>query len=220
MNQKNRFAVLFAALLCGTICGFVMLAASASAAEGEKTQNESDSSKKKKIGKPADFRIDTVHTQVFFSIDHLGFSRPIGRFRVNSGKFHLDQKNIGNSKLEVEIDIASLDLGDANWNKKMLDGTFFDVEKFPIASFVSERVEAINDNQFRIYGNLKMHGVSKPLSLDAKLNRVARHQFTFKKTAGFSVSGSLLRSEFNMGKYVPAIGDEVRLVIEAEGIKE
>lgn len=164
------------------------------------------------------YRLDPVHTRIAFQVSHAGFSNPIGSFSKPKGTLDFDADDWSTARIEVELPLATLDLGDADWQGKILDRTFFDAGKFPVARFVSTKVERGPDNHARVTGNLTLHGVTAPLVLDVQLNALKRHPLTFHRTAGFSAKGTLSRRAFGMDRWEHLIGDPVTLVIEAEAL--
>ena len=163
------------------------------------------------------YQLDPVHTQVFFSVSHLGFSNPLGRFRVKDGWFRFDPERWDQSSCSVTIAVDSLDLGDDGWQKKMLSDEFFDAKQYPEMNFECTGLEKSGDDAGRLAGKLAMHGHTREVSLELKLNKVGVHTYSFKRMAGFSAQGTLKRSDFGMKALLPAVGDEVTLRIEAEG---
>lgn len=166
-----------------------------------------------------DYRFDTVHTQVFFSASHLGLSNPLGRVRVQSGYIQFDAGDWSRAKVDATIDTASLDLGDEAWNRRLRSSEFLHVEKFPTARFVSERVEKTGEHEGVAHGKLTLLGVTRPVDLKVTFNRTALEPYSLQFTAGFSADAKFRRSEFGMKKYLPDIGDEVSVHIEAEGLR-
>ena len=162
------------------------------------------------------FRLDPVHTRVAFQVSHAGFSNAIATFSKIEGELQFDEADWSTARLDVRIPIDTLDLGDADWRKKILDRTFFDAERFPQARFVSTRVEPVDATHARVTGDLSMRGVTRPVTLEVTLNALRRHPLTFRRTAGFSATGTLRRSDFGMDAWKSLVGDEVRLVIEVE----
>lgn len=162
------------------------------------------------------YRIDPVHTRIAFLISHAGFSRAIGTFSGSHGELDFDPDNWSTAKLDVTIPIATLDLGDDKWQGKILDGTFFDVKKFPEAHFVATKVEKTGDTSAKITGDLTLHGVTRPVTLDATLNALRRHPLTLQKTAGFSATATLSRKDFGMDAWESVVADQVQLIIEVE----
>jgi len=165
------------------------------------------------------YQLDPVHTRVAFQVSHAGFSNPVGTFSGATGSLDFDENDWSSAKLSVQIPLATLDLGDADWREKILDPTFFDAKKFPEARFVSTRIEATGANSAVVTGELSLHGVSRPVSLNVTLNQLKRHPLTFKKTAGFSATAVLNRKDFGIDAWKSVVGDEVRLIIEAEALR-
>jgi polyisoprenoid-binding protein YceI len=165
------------------------------------------------------FRIDPVHTRVAFQVSHAGFSNPIGSFSGSSGELDFDPDSVAADHVDVRIPIATLNLGDSDWQGKILDATFFDAKKFPEARFVSTHVEKTGDAAYTIDGTLTLHGVSHPVQLQATFNALKRHPLTFRRTIGFSASGTLKRSDFGMTSWSSLVGDDIRLLIEIEAQK-
>jgi polyisoprenoid-binding protein YceI len=167
----------------------------------------------------ASYDIDPVHTRIAFLIGHAGFSRAIGTFSGSHGQLDFDQDDWTGAKLDVVIPIGSLDLGDAKWRDKILDATFFDVKKFPEAHFVATKVEKTGDASAKITGDLTLHGVTHPVTLDAKLNALRRHPLTLHKTAGFSATATLSRKDFGMDAWESVVADDVQLIVEVEAAR-
>jgi polyisoprenoid-binding protein YceI len=168
----------------------------------------------------SDYRFDIVHTQIIFFSDHLGFSHPSGRLHVQNGYFHFDPDDWSSAKVDVRISIASLDMGDAGWEKKLKSDEFFNLKRFPEAHFVSSSVEKTGGNNGVIHGELTLHGVTRKLDLPIVSNKVGRHTFSLQYVAGFSATLSFKRSDFGMRASIPAVGDEVQIRLEVEGVRD
>jgi polyisoprenoid-binding protein YceI len=168
------------------------------------------------LGQRESFEIDPTHTRVAFTVSHAGFSNPIGTFSGCSGHLQFDEKDWSESSISVAVPVSSLNLGDAHWQQKTLDGTFFDVKKFPSATFVSQRVEKISDNTGIAYGKLSIHGIEQAVSLPFTLNALKRHPLNFKRTIGFSATATISRKAFGMNAWSNLVGDEVKIIIELE----
>jgi polyisoprenoid-binding protein YceI len=166
------------------------------------------------------FAIDPVHTRVAFQVSHAGFSWPVGSFSRVGGVLDFDPADWSKAHVEVRIPIATLQLGDEQWQGKILDPTFFDSKKFPEAIFVSTNVDAKGRDEADVTGELTLHGVTKPVTLHVRLNKLARHPLTFRQTAGFSATGTLSRKDFGMDNWSKVVGDEVRLVLEVEATRD
>ena len=166
--------------------------------------------------RPEHYRLDPVHTRVAFQISHAGFSHPLATFSKVEGELQFDQADWSSAKLDARIPVATLELGDADWKAKILDRTFFDAARYPLAHFVSTKVEAVDATHARVTGDLSLHGVTHPVTLEVTFNALRRHPLTFKRTAGFSATGTLRRSDFGMDAWKSVVGDEVTLIIEVE----
>jgi polyisoprenoid-binding protein YceI len=168
----------------------------------------------------ATWRLDPVHCQVLFFVDHLGFSRQVGRFPGVAGTLEFDPDDWARGRAEVEIEIGSLWLGDAAWERKMLSDDFFDAAAHPRARFVGERMEPTGADSARLHGTLTLLGASRPVVLDVTRNRIGRNSFNFKQTAGFSARTTIRRSDFGMTRLRAAVGDEVEILLEIEAIRD
>jgi polyisoprenoid-binding protein YceI len=168
---------------------------------------------------PHDYRIDPVHSRIVFTIDHLGFSSAIGTFSAPDGWVRFDPRDWGSAQVEVEIPVARIDLGDTDWNERMLRRGFFDAQRHPRARFVSTRIEPLDATHALIHGELTLRGVTRPISLDARLNRRGRHPLTLRQTAGFSAVTAFNRSDFGMNAWKSMVGDRVELRIEVEATR-
>jgi polyisoprenoid-binding protein YceI len=166
------------------------------------------------------YAIDPVHTRIGFQVSHAGFSSPIGTFSGATGTLEFDPADWSGAHVEVRVPIATLDLGDADWQRRILDGTFFDAKKFPEARFVSTQAVARGQDEADVVGELTLHGVTRPVRLHVKFNKLARHPLTFRRTAGFSATATLSRKDFGMDKWAKLVGDEVRLVLEVEATRD
>lgn len=169
---------------------------------------------------PETYRFDPVHSQVWFSAAHQGFSHPLGRLRIADGWFAFDEADWSASRVDVTIDLASADLGDAKWNETVKSGAFLDVARRPTARYTSRSVEKTSTNGGTIHGDLHFRGETKPVDVAFTLNRVGNDPYLFKRKAGFSASATLRRSAFGMTRYVEVVGEDVTLRFEIEGIRD
>lgn len=163
------------------------------------------------------YKFDPVHTQIVFYVNHLGFSNSSGRFHVADGSFQLDEKDWSKASVQTTINVSSLDMGDATWKEHLLGARFFEADKYPTMTFKSTKVEATGENALKIAGDLTLHGVTKPVVLDAKVNKLGQHPMLRRAAAGFTATTKLKRSDFGMTQMLPMIGDDVEIRIEVEG---
>lgn len=158
--------------------------------------------------------LDKAHSQVNWQVNHFGFNDYFGLFGDMTGNLSIDPANLSGAKVDVEIPIASVATSSAGLNAHLKTADFFDSEKFPAARFVSTGVIA-NGNKATIKGNLTMLGVTKPVELEAAFEGAGVNPISKKATIGFHAKTTIKRSEWGMIKYVPFVGDEVKLRISA-----
>jgi polyisoprenoid-binding protein YceI len=163
------------------------------------------------------YKLDPVHTQVTFFVNHMGFSNSSGRFHLSDSALQLDEKDWSKSSVQVTIPLSTLDMGDATWKEHLSGARFFEVDKYPTMTFKSTKVESVGPNQLKVIGDLTLHGVTKSVVLDTKINKVGAHPMSRRPAAGFSATAKLKRSDFGMTQNIPMIGDEVEIRIETEG---
>lgn len=161
------------------------------------------------------YTLDPEHTYVLWHISHFGFSNPSGKW-LASGTLMLDETKPQNSKIDVTINIKELSTGIPALDKHLLSSDFFDADQYPTATFVSDKVVLTGKKSANVYGTLTIHGVTKPDILHVKLNKIAISPITQKKTAGFSATTTINRSDFGITKYLPGLGDKISIDIEAE----
>lgn len=161
------------------------------------------------------YTLDPNHYYVLWHINHFGFSNPSGKWMVN-GTLTLDEKNPKDSKIDVTINVGDVITGIPKLDEHLKSDEFFSIAKFPVATFVSDKVTVTGKNTALVHGILTVHGVSKPITLNVTLNKLGVSPITNKKTAGFTARTELKRSDFGINAYLPGLGDEVKIDIEAE----
>ncbi len=160
------------------------------------------------------YKLEPTHTSVTFQWTHFGFSHPSGKFMNADGSVTLDQANPAKSSVEVSFAIAGVDTGVPALDKEFQEANWFDAAKYPNATFKSTKVEVTGKDTAKVTGDLTIHGITKPVTLDVKLNQMGQEMG--KTTVGFTAKGSINRSEFGIGAYVPAVSDKIDLYIESE----
>ena len=165
------------------------------------------------------YAMDPHHAQVVFMINHLGFSAIVGRFNKAEGTLDFDPKDATKSALSVTIDPASIDTTSDELDEHLTKKDFFDVAAYKTITFKSTKVEKLSDRTGRVTGDLTMHGITKPVTLDVTFNGGGKHPMSKSPALGFSARGELKRSDFNITKYDNVVGDRVGLIIECEFIQ-
>ena len=162
------------------------------------------------------YTLDSSHGYVTFTYSHLGFSNPRVGFNRFETKLELDSSNPENSTIAVKIDASSIDSRVAEFNDHLNGADFFNTAEYPTITFESTKIEATGENTFDVTGNLTILDTTKAVTLAATINKAANHPMRNVPTVGVSASATLLRSEWGLGAYVPAVSDEVELSIEVE----
>jgi len=167
---------------------------------------------------------DTVHSSVNFWVRHLMVSKVHGRFAKWSGSFVFDEQAPQNSRVEVEIDASSIDTKDPQRDGHLRSADFFDVEKYPTLKFVSTKVEKTGDSEFKLSGDLTMHGATKPVTVDVEYGGRAKHP-QMGERVGFSARGAINRKDWGLTYNQVldagglALSDKIELHFEIEATK-
>ncbi len=178
-------------------------------------------------GLPAgEYKIDPPHAALTFKVNHLGFSHYTSRFSKFDATLNLDPAHPEAATLTAHIDPMSLALNapPAGFHDELMGKTFFDAKLFPSIDFVSTKIEKTGEFTAKVTGNLTLHGVTKPVTMDVTFNGGYPGLAGMDPQAriGFAATGSLKRSDFGMTMGIPAPGsrlgvsDEVDFAIDAE----
>lgn len=167
----------------------------------------------------ASYRIDPIHSRVVFRVMHAGLSPSLGTVSKPSGRIEWDETDISRSRVDVQIPVTSLDMGDSEWNRKTLK-TFLDAEKHPTATFRSTAVRVISESLIEVDGELRIAGGSAPITFITVINANKRHPLTFRKTLGMQASADISRKAFGIDAWPSLVGDNVHLDIAIEATLE
>jgi polyisoprenoid-binding protein YceI len=166
------------------------------------------------------YNYDTTHSQILFSIDHNGFSRPFGRLHIAKGWLRFDPDDWTQSATELDIDLASLDMGDAEWNAAVLKPAYLDAEKARYAHFASTSVERKDDTHGVLHGNLTLRGVTHTVDIPFTFNRHGTTIYGMHTIAGFSGTAMLNRDDYGITATPNSIGHGVSVWLELEAVQE
>jgi polyisoprenoid-binding protein YceI len=171
------------------------------------------------------WNIDPTHSAIQFAVRHMVVSKTRGRFAKWSGKLVFDPEKPAASSVEVSIDPASIDTADAQRDGHLRSPDFFDVEKFPTASFKSTRIEDVGGDRYRVTGDLTLHGVTRPVVLNATYEGTGKDPWGGER-AGFSATLTIDRKDFGLewNKALETggllVGEKVELTLEVEAVKQ
>lgn len=163
--------------------------------------------------KAGTYAVDPGHTQVGWRVSHMGFSNYSGGFSDVSGSLTLDPVSPGQSKLSIKVPVSSVATTSDKLTSELKGDQWLDAGKFPDMTFVSTKVTPEGKDKAKVAGNLTLHGVTKPVTLDVTLVGAGANPLNKKYTVGFEATGTLKRTEFGVKTYVPLIGDDLHLTI-------
>lgn len=162
------------------------------------------------------YGLDKTHAYITFAYSHMGFSTPHVSFNEFDVSLDLNADDPARSQFKVVIDASSIDSRVSKFDEHLRGTDYFDTTKHPSITFVANEVTVSGATTASVTGELTIKGVTKPLTLDLTLNKAANHPMMRKPVLGVSATGKLKRSEWGLGKYAPAVGDEVTVYISVE----
>jgi len=164
--------------------------------------------------------LDPVHSSALYAIEYMGIALFKGRFTDLSGSISLDEANPQNSKVTAAIAVNSIDVKNERLYGHLMADGFFDVEKYPQITFNSAKVEKVSDTRWKIAGDLTLHGVSQPVTLDTEYLGQAKHPFTGETRAAFRAATTINRADFGLTWSVAMdtgaqyVGEKVNVTLE------
>lgn len=167
--------------------------------------------------------IDNVHTHVGFSVKHMMVTTVRGQFKAYRGQIALDPQDFTRSRFEGEIEVASVETGNADRDNHLRTSDFFDAPNHPRITFSSTRIEAKGDGEYLVHGDLTIRGVSRPVALDVEYHGTAKNPWG-KTVAGLSARGTINRKDFGVSYNAlletggVAVGEKVKLEIDVEAV--
>ena len=176
------------------------------------------------VAHAADYSIDSSHSSVSFKVKHLAISSVPGKLGKFKGTFTFDPKNIDASKANAQISAGSINTGEAKRDDHLKSADFLDTSKFNALSFKTTRVEKVSEDRFKAYGDLSLHGVTRPVTHDVTYGGSAIDPWG-KERAAFFATTRINRKDFGLtwNKVLETggliVGDDVDITLEIEGIK-
>jgi len=164
---------------------------------------------------------DDPHSQLGFTVSHLGINDVSGTFNDFDVTVQSVKPDFSDAVIELSAKTASIDTRVEARNNHLKSADFFDVEKYPTLNFKSTAVKPAGKNKYKLTGNLTLHGVTKPVTMDLLYKGTVENPMSKKQTAGFQVTGTIKRSDFNVGPKFPApmISDEVKIKADGEFVQ-
>ena len=171
------------------------------------------------LAAPETYVVDGTHTFARFSYSHFGYSTQLSRFDKTTGTVVFD-KAAKTGTVDIVIDAKFVDTGYATFNEHIQGEDFLDTAKHPTATFKSTKVVFEGEKPAKVEGNLTIKGVTRPVTLTVTSFQAMPHPMLKKDAIGANAFTMIKRSEFNAGKYAPNVGDDVRIDIAIEAIKQ
>ncbi len=165
------------------------------------------------IVKGGSFTVEPGHTQIGFTLMHLGFSYYSGSFSNVSGSLSVNPSKPSAAKLSITVPIDSVMTTSAKLDSELKGDQWFDAAKYPTATFVSTKIVPEGKDSARITGTLTLHGVSRTETLTAHFVGAGINPLDKHYTIGFEAVGDIRRSDYGVKTYVPLVGDDVKLTI-------
>ena len=169
------------------------------------------------IAAPVTYAVDSGHSFPNFSYQHMGLSMQLSKFDKTTGTITLDQA-AKTASVDVVIDTTSVNTGSTVFNGYIQGEDFFDTAKYPTATFKSTKVVFEGDQPTTIEGDLTIKGITKPVTLKVTHFATKLHPMMKKEAVGANATTVIKRSDFNLSKYVPNVGDEVTITVSLEAV--
>jgi polyisoprenoid-binding protein YceI len=168
------------------------------------------------------WKADNVHSNLKFTITHLMVSDVEGSFKNFEGAITASKEDFSDAVVDMKADINSINTENEKRDEHLKNADFLDAAKYPSLTFKSTSFKKVSDKQYKVTGNLTLHGVTKEIVLDATHRGTIDHPMNKKKVAGFKVSGVIKRTDFGIGtSYLAAmLSDEVAMNANIEFVKQ
>jgi polyisoprenoid-binding protein YceI len=169
----------------------------------------------------ATWSLDKAHAKLGFTITHLMVSDVEGWFKTFDAKVTSSKEDFSDAVAEMTADVNSINTDNEQRDKHLKSPDFFDAAKYPAITFKSKTFKKVSDKNYKVTGDLTMHGITKTVELDATC-RVGTNPMSKQTIAGFKITGLIKRADFGIGTSMTSalLGDEVSIVANAEFIKK
>ena len=164
---------------------------------------------------------DDPHSQLGFTVTHLGISDISGNFNDFDVTVTSSKPDFSDAVFELSAKVNSINTRVEQRDNHLKSADFFDVATFPALNFKSNKLEKAGNNKYKLSGDLTLHGVTKPVTMDLQYKGTVENPMSKKQTAGFQLTGTIKRSDFNIGSKFPAamISDDVAIKADGEFIQ-
>ena len=169
--------------------------------------------------------LDPTHSELQFKIKHLMISTVTGQFNQFKAAIETEDDDFANANVHFEATVASVSTNNEQRDAHLKNGDFFDAAKYPLITFESEKMERVNDDEYKLHGTLTIRGVSKKIILGAEFGGITKDPWGNTRT-GFSVTGKINRQDFGMSFGAVSetggllLGDDVKIIANVQFVKE
>ncbi|MDB5150080.1 MAG: Polyisoprenoid-binding protein YceI [Mucilaginibacter sp.] len=162
--------------------------------------------------------VDKAHSNVKFTVTHLLVSDVDGEFKGYDASITASKPDFSDAKFQISIQTATVTTNNDQRDKHISSPDFFDVATFPTLTFTSTAITKTSDKHYKLTGNLTLHGVTKPASFDLWYRGTIQNPMSKADDAGFQLTGTINRSDFNFGSKFPGavVSDEVTIKANGE----
>jgi polyisoprenoid-binding protein YceI len=165
------------------------------------------------------YKIDPVHSSILYRVKHFGASYSYGRFNDCSGHFTIDDTNPSADRFDLTVKVDSLDSNNKNRDTHLKSPDFFNAKEFPAMTFKSTQVQKIDDQNLDVQGDLTIHGVTRPVTFRVERTGVGKDP-RGNVRAGLETVLTIKRSDYGMNFMLQGVGDDVRIIVSLEGVRQ
>jgi polyisoprenoid-binding protein YceI len=168
------------------------------------------------------WKSDPMHSKLAFGVTHLAISDIEGLFKTFDVSVAAGKDDFSDAVFELSVNVASINTEVEMRDNHLRSADFFEVEKYSTMTFKSTSIKKEGNNKYKLTGNLTLHGITKPATMDLWYRGTTVNPMSKATTAGFQLTGTIKRSDFGIGSKFPApmLSDEVSIKADGEFIKQ
>lgn len=169
--------------------------------------------------KRGDYELDKTHAALLFKVNHMGLSDFVGRIKHFDAELYFDPAAMARSSIKAVIDMASIDVNNKPLEDTLKGNWWLNTDKHPQAIFETTSVKILDSTHAVFIGDLTFLGITKPVEANVQYNGSGINKLNMRYTVGFKIDAVFKRSDFGLDRFIPAIGDDVRIEVHAEFIR-
>lgn len=165
------------------------------------------------------YQIDPIHTSLVFRVKHMNTAYVYGMFRDVKGNVIVNEANPAQSSINIEVDANSVYTANEQRDNHLRSPDFFNTRQFPTIRFASTEVRKVNATTVQVKGNLTIRGVTRPITANVVLTGRGKNP-QGRDLIGFETTFTIRRSEYGIRYGLPGLGDEVRVILSIEAVRQ